>query len=83
MFHLSPISGSLDDNIRIRNADTHAQIGDLVRGHSSAIINASESADGCQIMSQDHNENTIICNCENTAIAWKSAHKDVLKKQNR
>ncbi len=62
------ISGSLDDNFRIRNVEKHAQIEDALQEYSSDDIHVSVSADIFHILSQDHDENTMIWNHENTAI---------------
>ncbi len=85
VFQLAPTdpSGSWDDSSRIRNADTHAEIGGSLPGHSPAGIYVSESADGCHTISQDHNGNKITWNRASRAIAWNSPNKHVLKEQNR
>ncbi len=77
------ISGSLDDNIQIRNVGTHAKLEDVLQEHSSEVIYVSETADLRHIVSTYHKENAMIWNHESTAIAKKSAYKHVLKNQNR
>ncbi len=56
----SIIPGPLEDNFRIRNVEKHAQIVDVLLEHSSDVIHVSESAHLCHILSQDHDENTVI-----------------------
>ncbi len=46
-------------------------------------LNVPKSADGCHIISEDHNEDTIIYSRVNRAIARNSAHKHVFKEQRR
>ncbi len=72
------VSGSYDKTVRIWNADTHEQIGEVPVEHSRAVDYVSESNDGCHIVYRCYyDDNRIIWNSENRAIVWNSEKAEV------